>query len=290
LIAGFAIYAILSYLFVPLRITVPLAITISILILGLSRYYDPNNRTSDKDRKNGAAMTSTRGPDCLSNLDTELKLLQQRLREDRKEKNSNIDKRYYTISKKNNYNYALPNFAKILFVVGYSSCLLIVTAYSFVFSPSNEETFVSWEQFTIVQIIELGASIALCFFLPGYAILEILFRDPDHQIRPILKLLLAYLLSILVTGLTGYIIASVGFGLSNTVGVFIAVYSSILFVLIIRISFGYRNQKDRPKLFFRNASLKIPTFDPLKHAVSNFLKGNNAGLIVFASLFALVIL
>jgi hypothetical protein len=308
LIAGLAVYLILSYLFVPLRVTIPLAIIISVLIFGLSGYYIANNKIND-DKSRKVATTTIKAAQTsdsavlsgLSDIKLRQHLIPQQQEIDQKEENHYINKRGNIVSKKNN-SYTLTIFGNLFFVVGYAACLLIVTAYFFIFNPSNEEIFIPWEQFTIVQIAELGASIALCFFLPGYALLSIFFRNPDHQINPILKILLAYLLSILVTGLTGYVAASAGFGLSDIIGLFIFVYLSILIVLLIQQLLvtsltSYNNQKNRSKYFFRNLSSRIKTpslkthiSEVVKHLVWDFLKRNSSEFIVFGSLFALVVL
>ena len=82
--------------------------------------------------------------------------------------------------------------------------------------------FVPWEQEfnSIDTIIKLGAAIALSFFLPGYALVSsIILKDkitieesppsaPSLLARPksksLLKVLLGYILSVLITGLAGY--------------------------------------------------------------------------------------
>ncbi len=285
----------------------------SVLIFGLSKYYAANNNDYDnyKDKSRKVARTTTKAakstysivPSNLDDIELEEHLLQQGRQQviDQREEN-NMNKRDSIISNKNNNNnnYALSISSNPFFVVGYAACLLIVTAYFFIFNPSNEEIFVPWEQFTIIQIIELGASIALCFFLPGYALLSIIFRDPDYHIRPLLKILLAYILSILITGLTGYIAASAGLGLLDIIGLFVVVYLSILIVLLIQLLVtsltSCNNEKNRSK-YFRNLSLKIKTpsikthtFQLVKHLVWNFFKRNSAEFIVFVSLLGLVVL
>jgi hypothetical protein len=300
LIAGLAVYIILSYLLVPVRITIPLAIIISVLIFGLTKYYATNNIYNNNNKSQKVLTTTinaatTSHSAVLSNLnEVELKRRLQQREMDQKEEINNINRGVSIVKNNNNSsnNYTLSLFANFFFIVGYTACLLIVTAYFFIFNPTNE-IFVPWEQFTIVQIIELGASIALCFFLPGYALLSILFKD--DQIRPLLKVILAYFLSILVTGLTGYIaVSTLGLGSSDIIGLFIIVYLSILIVLLIQqlslISLEYNNQIARSKYFFRNLSLKIHTFELVKCQVWNFLKRNSAEFIVFASLLSLVVL
>ena len=57
--AGLAVYLILSYLFVPLRVTIPLAMIMSVLIFGLAKYYSANNDNYDnyKDKSRKVATT-----------------------------------------------------------------------------------------------------------------------------------------------------------------------------------------------------------------------------------------
>src|SRR2546428_10527016 len=49
-LSGLAIYFILSYFFVPFRITLPLSVIISILIFGLTNYYQ-DRRTNQSEGK-----------------------------------------------------------------------------------------------------------------------------------------------------------------------------------------------------------------------------------------------
>src|SRR5919107_488704 len=278
LIAGLAVYLILSYLFVPDRIAVPLAIVITILIFGLSRYYAIlGNNNGNNGRK--AEITSTGVTD--SNL-AETKFIQNQQQRIHQKEGSKINDK----SKNNDAFSALSN---LLLVVGYAASLLIVTAYFFIFSSLNNEIFVPWEQFTVVQIIELGAAIALSFFLPGYALVSTLYRESDNHIRPLQRILLAYLLSSLITGLIGYVVVSLGFGLEDTVELFIVVYLTILIVLFFRLSLIYHSRYEL-KFPFANLSFKTHTFAPVTDRVRIFLKTKSAEFVVFASLFALIVL
>ena len=107
LIAGFAVYLILSYLFVPHRIAIPLAIIISTLIFGLTKYYTATKRNvKDKSSK------------VITSNDIELEQnLQHR----------EIGKIF------ENDNYIIPVFSTLFFVVVYSACLLIVGTHFFFF-------------------------------------------------------------------------------------------------------------------------------------------------------------
>jgi hypothetical protein len=262
LIAGFAVYLILSYLFVPHRFAIPLAIIISTLIFGLTKYYSViKHNINDKSSK------------IVTSNDVEPEQYLQQQQTGKMFENDNLS-----------------GFSTLFFVVVYSACLIFVTTHFFFFSSSNEEIFIPWERLTIIEIIELGASIALCFFLPGYALLSVLYRDPDHKIGPLLKTLLAYILSILITGLTGYAAVSVGFGLSDVRGLFIVENLTILIFLIIKLSLTDNLRKSKTRYFLTILSLKKHTFVLVGQIIWKFLKENNPEFIVFASLIALTVL
>ena len=264
LIAGFAVYLILSYLFVPYSIAIPLAIVISTLIFGLTKYYTATKHTVDD--KSSKVITSN---------DIELEQnLQHR----------EIGKIF------ENDNYNLSIFSTLFFVVVYSACLLIVTTHFFFFGSSNEEIFIPWERFTIVEIVELGAAIALCFFLPGYALLSVLDRNTDHKLGLVPKILLAYFFSILITGLTGYAIVSSGLGLLDAPGLFFIVYLTILILPIIKLSLTYHHRENKPRYFFTDLFSQRHTFVLIRKLIWNFLREKNPELIVFGSLFALIVL
>ena len=106
LIAGFAVYLILSYLFVPYSIAIPLAIVISTLIFGLTKYYTATkHNVNDKSSK------------VITSNDIELEQnLQHR----------EIGKIF------ENDNYIIPVFSTLFFVVVYSD-LPSYCNYSFFF-------------------------------------------------------------------------------------------------------------------------------------------------------------
>jgi hypothetical protein len=118
LIAGLAVYIVLSYLFVPLRVTTPLAIIISVLIFGLSKYYANSSNNSEKGRKSettikkAAKIYNSTVPSNLNDIELKQQLNQHQRQEIDQEKNNNyIDKRENIISKNNNNNYTLSIFA-----------------------------------------------------------------------------------------------------------------------------------------------------------------------------------
>ena len=141
MIAGFAAYLVLSYLFVPHNIAIPLAIMISTLIFGLTRYYTVIKHTVDD--KSSKVVTLN---------DIELRQHLQKQETGRMFEND---------------NYNLSIFSSLFFVVVYSACLFIAATHFFFFGPTNEEIFIPWERFTIVEIVELRSSDRSLFFSSG---------------------------------------------------------------------------------------------------------------------------
>jgi hypothetical protein len=89
-----------------------------------------------------------------------------------------------------------------VFLSVYTIFLLIAA----LISTPNSELFIPWNEITPFQIIQLTAAIALSFFLPGYALVTML--DRKQELQPLPKVLLGYIFSMLVTGLTGYMVCN----------------------------------------------------------------------------------
>ena len=108
------------------------------------------------------------------------------------------------------------------FVIVYVIFLTIVGLGSFgyhSFNGSDGGVFIPWEQFlnSFSNILYLVAAICLCFFMPGYALVKMLLGKNNNEITksslPLLKrslprYLISYFFSMLITGLTVYILAS----------------------------------------------------------------------------------
>jgi hypothetical protein len=90
----------------------------------------------------------------------------------------------------------------VIFILIYSVSLLISILLS---APNLSSIYVSWLSIQVIDIVTLGTGILLSFFLPGYAIVLVLTKK--YAINSLLKILLAYLGSMLITGLTTYISA-----------------------------------------------------------------------------------
>jgi hypothetical protein len=228
ILSGLSVYFALSYLYIPIRICIPLAIVFSILIFGLTKYY-----SAAKESKSGEDTSSV----------------------DAKSQNRGI--------------------AKISFIVIYSIVLLLLTASSL---NQSAELFVAWEKITPTQVLSLLAAIAFSFFLPGYALIMLLNRR--RKLTFLLNLLLSYLISIFITGLAGYLSGSLGYAISDTKIFLIIVYILILFVFFIQEFTTLR----------KSSQVKLSTFYEWLTQFSRYLKINHPKLIVFISLFSLVIL
>jgi hypothetical protein len=249
LLSGFVIYFVFSYLLIPIRITVPASIIMSILVFGLIKYYGNEKRLSS------SSTVNTIQPN-LSSL-------------------NKIEDDNDHILVKQQYNNGIEDyhsnrsFSSLFFVSAYIILLVILSF----FSTRSSEIFVAWDQFSPIKLPQLGAAVALSFFMPGYALVTIL--DRKHELEPILKTLLAYTFSILITGLTGYITASLGLATLNIRMFFIAIYLLILVVFVQREVLNKNPQR---------------SFDYKFTAVQRVLRRNSSEILVFASLFALIIL
>lgn len=92
--------------------------------------------------------------------------------------------------------------SNIIFVFLYLIFILICTFFS---KPNLDIIYTSWNYIGISDVIVLGIGILLSFFIPGYALVLILTKK--QRINPVLKVLLAYISSMLITALTIYISA-----------------------------------------------------------------------------------
>ena len=172
------------------------------------------------------------------------------------------------------------SISNITFVIVYS-ILLVVCSFSI---PTLDVVYTSWNLLDITNIIELAAGIMLCFFMPGYAVISLVIKN--YRTNPLLKILLGYLCSMLITGLTVYFLAIYfDSNIDQLKFLLISVYLAILvaFVVYYRI---YR-------IIFSSDS----NIHRLCHqVVSNIgntqaiLRANLSEFVVFTSLFALLII
>jgi hypothetical protein len=247
-IAGLVVYSILSYLLVAARITIPAAVVISLLIFGLTKYYSTSYLDINKTRADNPTLRDDRHDD--------------------------IHVRDYEIEN--------GSLSTILFVIIFV-IMIVISSFSFI---QDFHIFTNWEAIGAIGIVQLGAAIMLCFFIPGYGIVLILTKK--YKIDPILMVLLAYLLSMLITGLTAYISALYfDSSISESKYLFIAVYLSILVSFLIcypayRTSFPV-NLLSKCNFYYLFMSNLISTF-------CKYLKTRTSELLVFGSLFSLLII
>jgi len=158
----------------------------------------------------------------------------------------------------------------------------------FILSSSNQEDFhifINWGDIQGNDIIHLGSAIMLCFFIPGLGIVLIIFKN--YRIDPILSVLLAYLFSILITGLTAYVSAlSFDSVISESKNLFILVYVLILVGFLIcyptyKIRFPVK--MNIVYYFYYHFISKITT------KLCKFLKTKVSELLIFGGLFMLLI-
>ena len=232
ILSGVSVYIVLSYLFVPIGITVASAIIMCVLVFGLSRSFALDNRTNDRP--------------------------QNRVNNEIHEKDMKV-------------NTSLPlSVSNIVLVIIYL-ITLVITGF---FSNTNQDLFVPWSQFTPTQILQLTSSILLCFFLPGYAIVNTI-DNKKHEISPVPKVFLAYIFSTAITGLGGYLPALFGIPISEIKAELISVYVAVLIMFIAK-SIMHGARVVGAKVYFERMKIS--------------LSKNRNEFLVFGSLFAFVVL
>jgi hypothetical protein len=162
--------------------------------------------------------------------------------------------------------------ANLIFIGVFIVMLIIVS----IPSNKNPQGFVPWEQITIIHVLKLVAATALSFFLPGYAL--VIMWDRKQELKLLPKALLAYLFSILISGLAGLISGALGYPVSDINIFIISAYILILILFSLKqtsIDFHYNTSS-----FYNDFIYKV----------QNILKKKNSQLLVFTCLLALVIL
>lgn len=169
-------------------------------------------------------------------------------------------------------NYKKRSLSKILFVTIY--VFLVIFSFVSKIQQPTQDIFIPWEQLSGIQLISLGAAIALAFFMPGYALISTLDKNDKLNFLP--KLLLTYIFSTLLTGLVSFITALIGFPVSD-INVLLNVIYLLILVLFVKIKILNYNFLE---------SLRYPNAD----IFWTFLIENRSKFFVLASLFALVVL
>jgi hypothetical protein len=246
IVTGLVVYSMLSYLLVVPRITIPIAIVISLLTFGLTKYYSTLYVDTDRTQRGNLTLRGDR-EDYIQDRDHE------------KENGS---------------------LSTILFVTIFG-IMIVISSFSL---KQDFHIFTNWNDISVFGTVQLATAIMLCFFIPGYGIVLIITKK--YKLNPVLAVLLAYLLSILITGLTAYISAlSFDIPISETKYLLLEVY------LIILVSFVIFNLRHRIKSRF-----DLQNQYHINHFVSNmlnrlqeFIRIRASELLVFGSLFMLII-
>ena len=191
-----------------------------------------------------------------------------------------IHSKFYRSSiEKNRVEQWISNVAFVLF---YLALLVMCATLSI---PTLDSIFMDWNLVTITNTVGLVAGIALAFFLPGYTVILLVIRK--NGISPLLKLLLGYLCSVLITSLTTYISAIFSeVDINQNKLLLISVYMAILLVFVM-----YNRM-------YRIIFLKCPGIFSQFHQfvsekgkkIQTILIVNSSEIIVFTSLFSLVMI
>jgi hypothetical protein len=245
LITGISAYIVLSYLLVPPRITFPISMFMSSLSFGLVRYYFISYK-NNVDIRYGSNDSS----DSSKNIDLDRNKIKGGL-----------------------------SISNIIFVFVFFASLVICSVFS---KPDLEHIYTSWYAIGMIELVTLGAAIILSFFIPGYAVLLLLTKR--YRVNPVLKVLIAYLFSMLITGLIIYL-SEIFFDhdASGNKTLLIGVYAAILALFVI----SYRN-----KIILTNTNRYHISYRIISNIYAKFvnvLKVNFSELLVFGSLFALLI-
>jgi hypothetical protein len=252
-IAGICVYSVLTYVLVAPRITIPISIIISILIFGLTRYYTASHVD--------VTDTQDRNSARRDNPDDHIK------RNEEKRKSVPI--------------------STSLFVIIFTMLILIC-----IFTPKqNFHIFVNWSEIGILGIAQLCAAIMLCFYVPGFGIVLIITKK--YKMNSILTVLLAYLFSMVITGLTAFV-AALFFdsAISASQNLFISVYVCILVTfLILNSAYKIRNLN---KVQIKYPSTKYPSYTHFVSTILNkfwkYLTMRVSELLVFGSLLMLLVI
>jgi len=244
IICGIFVYFVLSYLLVSFKVTIVISTVMSILIFGLTRYY-------------------------LRSYDDTGGLLKP-VKSDEMASSKSINSHYHSSNKNQS--------SAVIFICIYVILLIICT---FVSKPDSD-IYLNWSNINAIGIIQLGAAIMLCFFMPGYAV--ILTMTIKTKLNPLLTVLLAYLISILITGITEYILASAfEISLFETKSVLIGIHIMILVVFCI----SYLSRKDNFQIVY-HISDRIFSYIRTKFWIST--KSRAPEILVFGSLFMLLLI
>jgi hypothetical protein len=168
----------------------------------------------------------------------------------------------------------------LVFVIIYG-ILLAVCA---LISKPDSNIYVPWNEMGAISITQLVAAIMLTFFLPGYSLVQIICKK--NRINPVLKVLLAYLLSILISGGIEYISAMyLDHPISETKYLIIGIHLIILLAFLISRPI----YKIRLTLTNRSYHKNSRFISHLNNQIWRSARSHSSELLVFGSLLALLV-
>ncbi len=162
------------------------------------------------------------------------------------------------------------------------SVLLIACAFFSI--PRLDVVFTSWNYGNLSDLLAASVGILLCFIFPGYAAISVVTKN--YRMNGLLKILLGYLISMLITGLTVYF-SSILFDSNIYEDKFILL--AIYLVILIVYAAYHKIHKITFTTDFNLRSIPRHMITVIGTNLLSHLKRNLPVLIVFASLSALMI-
>ena len=112
--------------------------------------------------------------------------------------------------------------SNLAFIIVYIFSLVICTSNNY----EGPEQFIPWKEFDAIDVTRVAAAISVSFFMPGYALIAII--DKRNQLQLLPRFLIAFLFSMLITGLVTYALGSVGFASPHIKYTLISMWGLIL--------------------------------------------------------------
>jgi hypothetical protein len=243
-----AVFISLTYLLVPFRITLTSSIIIFTLVFALTKFY---------------VRSSIHDPDHCGEpeIGSKNKII--------------TDGLLQSSSLSSPTSWHLPH----IFLAAFYVFSLIIVAFS---EDNSRSLFIPWEQFSPFQGIQIVSAIALSFFLPGYFI-QLILDTKNKLFQSLPRVLLAYLISLLITGSIAYGTALAGVAISDIKIYFVLIYLIIFVIFIIRYRVTFRK-------IFESGSDFRPAILKLTRSFLKTLFRNKWNYLVFSSLVALIFL
>ena len=112
--------------------------------------------------------------------------------------------------------------SNLSFIIMYIFFLVICTSSTY----EGSAQFIPWKEFNAIDVTRVAAAISLSFFMPGYALIAII--DKKNQLQFLPRFLIAFLFSMLITGLATYVLGLAGFASPHIKCTLISIWGLIL--------------------------------------------------------------